>query len=332
MADLTTKYLGLTLRNPIVIASSGITDTVEKLVEMDKNGAGAVVLKSIFEEQILLEADHKMKQADKNEMIYSDYSETLDYIDDFVKEKELGSYIELIKEAKSKLEIPLIASVNAVTSSEWTGFAKQIENAGADAIELNIFAMPFNFDKECGENENTYYSILKKVKEAVNIPVAVKISPYFANLGKVIKGLEEAGADAIVMFNKFSSPDIDIKNQKVVHADVFSKPSDIFNSLRWISLTANRVKTDLAANTGIHDGEAVVKQLLAGATVTQVATTIYKNGPEQIIKMLGFVHDWMEDNNYTSIDQFRGKLSSSESANPETYERVQFMKYFSEIR
>lgn len=331
MADLTTKYLGLTLRNPIIIGSSGLTDNVEKLVELEKNGAAAVVLKSLFEEQILLEADHKMKQAEKNDLIYSDYSETFDYIDTHIKEKELNNYIELIKEAKKRIDIPVIASINAVTTSEWTGFAKQIEDAGADALELNIFVMPFSFDKDCNENEETYYSVLKKVKEAVNIPVAVKISPYFANLGKVITKLEENGADAIVMFNKFSSPDIDINKQKLIHADVLSKPSDIFNSLRWISLSAKRVKVDLAASTGIHDGEAVIKQLLAGATVTQVVSTIFSNGPQKVNEMLNFMHDWMDEKGHNYVDQFRGNLSSSASDNPETFERVQFMKYYSEI-
>ena len=331
MADLTTKYLGLTLRNPIVIGSSSLTDTVEKLVELDKNGAGAVVLKSLFEEQIILEADHKLKQAQKNNLIYSENSETFDYIDAHIKEKELNNYIGLIKEAKKQINIPVIASINAVTSSEWTGFAKQIEDAGADALELNIFVMPFSFNKECNENESVYYTILKKVKETVTIPVAIKISPYFANLGNVITKLEDNGADAIVMFNKFSSPDIDIKNKKMIHAEVFSKPTDIYNSLRWISLAANRVKVNLAASTGIHDGEAVIKQLLAGATVTQVASTIYKNGTGRINEMLNFMHDWMEENGFNYVDQFRGNLSSSASDNPESYERVQFMKYFSEI-
>lgn len=331
MADLTTKYLGLTLRNPIIIGSSGLTDHVEKLVELEKNGAAAVVLKSLFEEQILLEADHKMRQAEKNDLIYSDFSETFDYIDTHIKEKELNNYIELIKEAKKQIDIPVIASINAVTTSEWTGFAKQIEDAGADALELNIFVMPFSFDKDCNQNEDTYYSVLRKVKEAVNIPVAVKISPYFANLGKVITKLEENGADAIVMFNKFSSPDIDINKQKLIHADVLSKPSDIFNSLRWISLSANRVKVDLAASTGIHDGEAVIKQLLAGATVTQVVSTIFSNGPQRVNEMLNFMHDWMDEKGHNYVDQFRGSLSSSASSNPDSYERVQFMKYYSEI-
>ena len=331
MADLTTKYLGLTLRNPIVIGSSGLSDTVEKLVELDKNGAGAIVLKSLFEEQILLEADHKLKQAQKDDMLYSDYSETLDYIDSHIKEKELNNYIELISEAKKKVNIPIIASVNAVSNTEWTAFAKQIEGAGADALELNIFVMPFKFTGNCSENEEMYYSILKKVKSTINIPVAVKISPYFSNLGKVLFNLESNGADAVVLFNKFSSPDIDIKKQKVTHADVFSKPNDIYNSLRWVSLASSRLNVELAASTGIHDGEAVIKQLLAGATVTQITSTLYMNGIGRINDILNFMHEWMEENGYNYIDQFRGKLSSKESDKPEVYERVQFMKYFSEI-
>jgi len=331
MADLTTKYLGLTLRNPIVIGSSSLTDSLEKIVELDKNGAGAVVLKSLFEEQIMLEADHKLKQAEKNDMIYSDYSETLDYIDSHVKEKELNNYIELIKSAKAKVELPVIASINAISNTEWTGFAKQIEAAGADALELNIFIMPFNFSRECTENESMYYAILKKVKMAIDIPVAVKISPYFANLGRVITKLQQNGADALVLFNKFSNPDIDIQKQKLVHAEVFSQPNDIYNSLRWISLASSRLNIDLAASTGIHDGEAVIKQLLAGATVTQIASTVYKNGASRINEILHFIHEWMDEKGYNYVDQFRGKLSSNAADNPEAFERVQFMKYFSEI-
>jgi dihydroorotate dehydrogenase (fumarate) len=331
MADLTTKYLGLNLRNPIVIGSSGLTDKIEKLIELEKNGAGAVVLKSLFEEQILLEANSKLKQAEKNDMIYSNGSETLDYIDLHVKEKELNKYLELIREAKAKLEIPVIASINAISNTEWTGFAKQIEEAGADAIELNIFIMPFNFNKDCDENEGTYYSILRKVKEIVDIPVAVKISPYFANMGRVIMKLDYNQADSIVLFNKFSSPDIDIEKQEVTHADRYSKPSDMFNSLRWISLSSPRVKTNFAASTGIHDGESVIKFLLAGATVTQVVSAIYKNGPEKINEILSFIHEWMDEKGYFYIDQFRGKLASDLSDKPDNFERVQFMKYFSEI-
>jgi len=332
MADLSTKYLGLNLRNPIVVGSCGLTNSVKDIVELDKNGAGAVVLKSIFEEQILLEAEYKLKKAQEDDMMYANHSETFDYLDLHIKERELSGYINMIKEAKRNVNIPIIASINAITASEWTNFARQIEQAGADALELNIFIMPFNLKKSNSENEQTYFTILKKVKSLVNIPVSVKISPYFSNLGGVILQLEEQGADGVVLFNRFSNPDIDVKNLKVTSADIFSSPNEIANSLRWIAIMSNRVKMSLAASTGIHDGEAVVKQLLAGATVTQVASALYKNGPETISTMLNYVTDWMEDRGYNYIDQFRGKLSQSATENPEVYERLQFMRYFSEIK
>jgi len=332
MPDLNTKYLGLTLKNPIVIGSSGLTDSVDKIIELEKNGVGAVVLKSLFEEQILLEADHSLKKAQEDGMIYSDYSETLDYIDVHVKEKELGNYIQLIRDAKSKVSIPVIASINAVTDMEWTGFAKKIEDAGADAIELNIFIMPFNLENNCDANEKMYYSIVNKVKSVVSIPVSVKISPYFANLGKVITKLEGAGANGVVLFNRFSNPDIDIANERVTVADVYSIPTDIATSLRWIAIMAKHVKFDMAASTGIHDGASVIKQLLAGAKVTQVTSAVYKHGPEVIVSMLSFVNDWMEQKGYNYVDQFRGKLSQLEDTNNNVFERIQFMKYFSEYK
>jgi dihydroorotate dehydrogenase (fumarate) len=332
MADLSTKYLGLTLRNPIIIGSSGLTNSVEDIVKLEQNGAGAVVLKSIFEEQIMLEADWRMRKAEEDGLLYTEYSETLDYIDVHIKEKELGSYLDLIREAKSKVMIPVIASINAISGLEWVSFAKQIEQAGADALELNIFVMPFGFDKTCTDNQQTYFNIIKKVKALVSIPVSVKISPYFSNLGNVILRLEENGADGLVLFNRFSSPDIDIDKLKVTSADVLSTPPEMSNTLRWIAIMANRVKMDLAASTGIHDGEAVVKQLLAGATVTQVTSAIYKHGPEYISTIINFLSDWMDDKGFNYVDQVRGRLSQASTENPDVYERMQFMRYFSEIK
>ncbi len=332
MADLNTKYLGLTLRNPIVIGSSGLTNSVKDIVTLEQKGAGAVVLKSIFEEQILLEADWRMKKAEEDGLLYTEYSETLDYIDVHIKEKELTSYLDLIREAKSKVMIPVIASVNAISSLEWISFAKQIEEAGADALELNIFVMPFGFDKTCTDNEQTYYNIVKKVKSIVNIPVSVKISPYFSNLGNVIMKLEENGADGVVLFNRFASPDIDINKLRVTSADVLSTPPEMANTLRWVAIMANRVNMNLAASTGVHDGEAVIKQLLAGATIAQVTSAIYKNGPEYISKIVNFLSDWMDDKGFNYVDQFRGRLSQASTENAEVYERMQFMRYFSEIK
>jgi len=332
MADLTTKYLGLTLRNPVIIASSGLTDSFEKIAELERNGAGAVVLKSLFEEQIILEADHNLKEAKRNKLIYDEFSETLDYIDVHIREKELGKYLDIIKQVKKDLTIPLIASVNCVSDIGWTGFARQIEKAGADALELNIFIMPFGFDDNCEEREQKYYKILRKVKQGINIPVAVKISPYFANLGKVIMNLESEGANGVVLFNRFASPDIDIENARVITADTFSNPVEMYNSLRWVAILANRVKIDIAASTGVHDGKAVIKQILAGASVVQVASSLYINGISHITEMLNYIESWMDKKGYNYIDQFKGKLSQEKHSHPDVYERLQFMKYFSKIK
>ncbi|OFY47395.1 MAG: diguanylate cyclase [Bacteroidetes bacterium GWF2_41_31] len=332
MADLSTRYLGLNLRNPLVIASSGLTDSVHKIVELEKHGAGAIVLKSMFEEQILMEADYMVRKAEEHGGLFVEYSETFDYADVHVKEQEIGNYLGLIEKSRNEVHIPVIASINCLSSMEWTSFATRMEKAGANALELNIFVMPFNMKNSCESNEKTYYQVLQKVKKAVRIPVAVKISPYFSNLGRVIMGLEENKVDGVVLFNRFTSPDIDINNIKMTVADVISSPVEMANSLRWVALMAKRVNIDLAATTGIHDGEAVVKQLLAGATVVQMASAIYKNGPAYIEKVLAFVSDWMDEKGFETLHQFRGKLSQAKSVNPEVYERLQFMKYFSDYK
>lgn len=332
MADLTTKYLGLTLSNPIIVGSSGLTDSVEKIKELEKNGAGAVVLKSLFEEQIMMEAEHKLKMAEKDSFMYAEHSETFDYIDLHVKEKELNNYLDLISKAKKEVMIPVIASVNCVTAHEWTTFARDIEKAGADALELNIFIMPFNMKKNSKEIEKVYYEIVEKVCKEVSIPVSVKLSPYFANLGKVIKTLTKKGAKGVVLFNRFASPDIDIDTMKVTTASIFSTPGEMHNSLRWIAILGKRVKCELAASTGVHDGEAVVKQILAGANAVMVASAIYKHGPEYIIEMKKQLDAWMDKKGILYIDSFKGKLSQEKSENPEVFERIQFMKYFSDIK
>lgn len=332
MADLSTKYLGITLSSPVIAGSSGLTNSVKDIKELEQNGAGAVVLKSLFEEQIMLEADYRLKKAQEDGMMYADYSETLDYIDLHVKEKELNTYLELVRKASNEVHIPVIASINCVSTMEWISFAKQIEGAGAKALELNVFVMPFNDKKRCDKNEKLTYDILKKVRQIITIPVSVKISPYFSNLGHVIEELEANGAGGVVLFNRFASPDIDIKNMRVTVGEKLSTPQEMANTLRWIAIMASRVKMDLAASTGIHDGEAVVKQLLAGATVTQVTSVIYKHGPKVLVEINKALNDWMEDRGYNYIDQFRGKLSQASSQNPDAYERLQFMKYFSEIK
>ena len=326
MTDLTTRYLGLTLKNPIIAASSGHTSTVHYIKELEENGVGAVVLKSIFEEEILNEFNRHMDSDDE----FQSNIEFLDYFDYELKDDSVNKYVDLIKDVKTSVSIPVIASVNCVSAHEWTDFAKKIEQAGADALELNIFLMPSDTKKTGQEIEETYFNVIKKVLNTVKIPVAVKMSHYFSNLGNMIQRLSETGISGLVLFNRSYSPDIDINKMEIVSSNVFSKPEDYTLPLRWTALTSDHVKCSLAASTGIHDAKAMIKLLLAGASAVQVASTVYINGVGQINKMLSELESWMSENNYLNIDQFKGKLSQKNLKNPAEFERVQFMKYFSD--
>jgi dihydroorotate dehydrogenase (fumarate) len=332
MADLTTKYLGLSLRNPFIVGSSGLTDSVENIIELEKAGAGAVVLKSLFEEQIMLEAEASIKKAYENDMIYSVKSETLDYLDVHIKEDTLANYIRLISEAKKRTVIPVIASVNCVSGFEWTSFAKKVQEAGADALELNIAILPSDPDTDADTIEGIYFDIIKKVMNEVSIPVALKISPYFSNLAMMIRKLSDSGIKGLVLFNRFYTPDFDINTLTEKSSNTLSSSSESGNVLRWVAIMSGKVGCDLSATSGIHTGETAIKQILAGAATVQVVSSLYKNGINHIQKMIGEMEDWMDSNNFNNINQFKGKMSQSESKNPAAFERIQFMKYFSEIR
>ncbi len=298
MADLTSKYLGLSLRNPIIVGSSGLTDSVDNIIDLEKAGAGAVVIKSLFEEQIMIEAEASIKKAYENEFIYSAKSESLDYIDLHIKEDTVSNYIKLISDAKKKTVIPIIASVNCVSALEWTSFAKKVEDAGADALELNIALLPTNVDIDKEKLESTYFEIIKKVLGIVRIPVAIKISPYFTNLAAMIQSLSATGIKGLVLFNRFYSPDFDINTLTEKSANTLSTPAESSNILRWVALMSGRVECDLCATTGIHNGEALIKQILAGASAVQVVSTIYSNGVKIIQEMAGELEKWMDDKGY----------------------------------
>lgn len=326
MVDLQTNYLGLSLKNPVIVGSSGLTDSPEKIQKLAENGAAAVVLKSIFEEEITHEYDKIV--AEEASKRYKD--EFLDYLDYRIREENINKYINLITDAKKAVDIPVIASVNCATKHEWTSFAKELQDAGADALEVNLFVLPSNLNKTPEEIEKLYFEIVDRLKERIKIPIALKISYYFSNLALMIKKLSESGIQGLVLFNRFYSPDFDIDKMEVTATNVLSHPDELPISLRWIAIMANRVGCDLAASTGIHSGEAVIKQLLAGANAVQVVSTIYNNGPEKIQNILKDIKKWMISNKFETIGDFRGKMSQVESGNPSVYERVQFMRYFSD--
>ena len=324
MVDLSTQYLGMKLKNPVIAGSSGLTNSVKSIQDLEQSGAGAVVLKSIFEEEIAFEYDDILKEASEEGINLDQF----DYYDFHIKGEKLDKYTSLIEESKKAVSIPVIASINCVYSHEWTSFAKQLQTAGADALELNMFFLPSEFGRITEEKEKAYFQIIEKVQKEVNIPIALKISYYFSNLGPMIQKLSETGIAGLVLFNRFYSPDFDIDKMEVVSSNVFSSPSDLPTSLRWIAIMAERVSCDLAASTGVHDGTALIKQILAGANAVQVASTLYKNGKGQIAEMLNTLEAWMDKKGYSSLSDFRGKMSQAKSSNPAAYERVQFMKYF----
>jgi dihydroorotate dehydrogenase (fumarate) len=327
MADLTISYMGLTLRNPIIAGSSGLTNTTENIKQIAKQGAGAVVLKSLFEEQINYAIDKTISQGDQN---YA-YPEAQDYISNYTRENDLDKYLKLIREAKASVDIPIIASVNCVSPSEWVSFAKTIEEAGADALELNIFILPSDPRRKAENNEQIYLDILQSVIRKVKIPVAAKISYYFSGLTNMAMQLSWTGIKGLVLFNRFFSPDIDIDKFQITSSHVFSSPGEMSIALRWVAMLSDKVQCDIAASTGIHDGKAVIKQLLAGAKAVQIASVLYQKGFDQIPLMLKEMEEWMAKHNFTSPNDFIGKLSYKEAMNPAAYERVQFMKHFSGI-
>lgn len=329
MDKLQTSYLGLQLRNPIIVGSSGLTNTMANLRKAEEAGAGAVVLKSLFEEQIKYEINKTYGLGDQSG--FNDYPEAMDYISAYSKEHKLGEYIKLLREAKSELSIPVIASINCLTASEWTSFARSIENAGADAIELNVFILPSDPSNKGTDTEEIYFDIANKVMAEVSIPVSMKISYYFSGLARFVKRLSWTGLGGIVLFNRFFSPDIDIEQFKVLATNVFSSPDELPISLRWIAILSDVVKCDLAASTGVHDGKALIKQLLAGASAVQISSILYKEGFDVIGQMLMDLEEWMDKHSFKSIDDFKGKMSFKETDNTAAYGRVQFMRHFAGI-
>lgn len=325
MADLTTKFLGLTLRNPLIVGSSGLTESVDKVKEAEQAGAGAVVLKSLFEEEIVAEMEEAMHRMTSRQFVYP---ETFDYMDEEEEEDSVRKYLRLVREAKDAVHIPVIASINCVSAQKWTYFAKEIQDAGADALELNLFILPTDFERTAAENEKLYFDIVEEVKKVVKIPILLKVSYYASNLGQMLQKLSKTGIGGLTLFNRFYSPDFNLETYQVVSTNVLSKPSDLPVSLRWIAVMADRVDCDLAASTGVHDGEAMIKQIMAGADVVQVVSALYKNGVGYIRTILDEMNRWMEHEGYEKPGDFRGKLSQSKSSNPAAYERVQFMRNF----
>jgi len=321
MADLSTSYLGLNLKTPVIAASSTITSTPDGVKKCEDAGAGAVVLKSLFEEQITI---------DKNRMIgdmnFDAYTDAYDFFNAAGTDYYLDEYLGLVEEAKESLSIPVIASINCVSPGQWTDYAERFENIGADALELNMFILPSNIATSGQTIEQTYLKILEDVKKKIKIPVSIKIGYHFSGMGNFINTAVKNGAQGVVLFNRFYKTDIDIEKMELKSSPIISDPSEIHLSLQWIALMSGEVSADFSAATGIHDAEGAIKHLLAGASSVQLCSTIMKNGLGRITEINRGIADWMDRKNYSKISEFNGMLSQENSKHPEAYERSQFIR------
>ncbi len=315
------NYLGLDLRNPIIVSSCGFTSNIDGIKSLEGAGAAAVVLKSLFEEQINAEV-LKMSQED------SQYGME-DYIANYVRENSVKKYLELISTAKKECSIPIIASICCSRDGQWVSFAKEIERAGADALELNVFYMPLDADKSSSEIEQEYLRTVEHVVKSISIPVSVKIPDHFTSPLNMVKELYFRGVKGVVMFNKFYEPDIDTKSVAVTSSPVYSSAEDIKHPLRWIAISSSINKAIChSSSTGVHSGDDVVKMLLAGAKTVGVCSALYEQGVGVITKMLEELEQWCQTNTYDNINDMIGALNYSRG-DSELFERSQFMKYYS---
>lgn len=345
MTELATRYMGLELKNPLVVSSCGLTKTVQGVKKCAEAGAGAIVLKSLFEEQIAAELDELTKYADG-----AGHTEAYDYLQGYGRALGPREYLQLVSDAKRAVAVPVIASVNCVTDAHWAAYARQLADAGADGLEVNIGFLPNAAGLTGSQVDERYERILYAVRTQVDLPVALKLGPYissFAHLadrlgndrvvgppftvgwcgpGEVHKQTTWRGADALVLFNRFYRFDIDVDTLQPVGGNPYSTSGEIHVPLRWISLLAGRVSCDLAATTGVHDGRDAVKQLLAGATVVQLCSTLYLNGLGQIGLILEQLRAWMAGHGFASLADFRGRSSQARSEHPESHERLQYIK------
>lgn len=328
MLDLRTNYMGLELVHPIVASASPIAASVSGVEKLEAAGAAAIVLPSLFEEQIIQE---QIAMEYRLDMGVNASAETHSYVVETEHYRDISdNYLKLIEESVKRSTIPIIASLNGVSTNGWVEFSKKMQEAGAHAIELNVYSIPTDFSMSCESVEARVISILKQVKENVSIPVALKLSPYFSSPGNLALKLEEAGADALVLFNRFYQPDLDIEKREVDSSLVLSSEHEIRLPLTWIGLLHGKLQISLAATSGVTSYREIVKYLMAGANVVMTTSALLRNGPDYLRQLHTELVNWMEGKGYQSIEQLRGSMSRENVSNPGAYERAQYMKLLQE--
>jgi dihydroorotate dehydrogenase (fumarate) len=323
--DLTTTYLGLELKNPLVASSSPLTGTLDGLRSLEEAGLAAVVLPSLFEEQIEHEAMEMQRVMERGAESFAEaLSGYFPEFDDYATRTE--SYLRHVTDAKEALSIPVIGSLNGTTNGGWVNYAKRIEDAGADALELNVYLIATDLATAGTEVEQRYLDLVWEVREQISIPLAVKVGPYFSSTPNMAVKLVEAGADALVLFNRFYQPDIDLESLEVVPKVKLSTSDDLLLPLRWIALLSGRVEADLAVTSGVHDAEDVIKALLAGSTVTMMTSALLKRGAGHAGTVLADMRHWLEEREYESTNQLRGSMAVGNAPNPDAFVRANYMK------
>ncbi|MDT4761748.1 dihydroorotate dehydrogenase-like protein [Sphaerochaeta sp. PS] len=322
MADLSTKYLGLNLKNPIIVGSSPLTATLDSLKKCEDAGVGAVVLKSIFEEQIEGESDAAVDDSQE----YLVHADAYGFMKNSSKERAIDEHLTLLENAKKSLQIPVIASINCRENGSWIEYINRFIACGADAIELNHYIVAADRDVDGSAIEKNYLSLVKAARKKVSIPLSLKMGSSFSSLSNLLLKFDQLSIDGVVLFNRFYSPDIDTKNLSFTSAHMLSSEDEYAQSLRWTALMSEELRYDICASTGIYTGETVVKQLLAGAKAVQLCSALMKHGLTRVSKITAEVSSWMDAHEFTQISDFNGQLAQERIADPSRWERTQYMR------
>ncbi len=322
-----TKYLGLDIESPIIAGSCGLTSDIEHLKKLEAAGAGAVIIKSVFEEQIIYDIKRNLSVMAPTD----NYGMSYEYIAAHVADDSLGKHFDLIKEAKNQLHIPVIGSINCYSFENWMTYTQRFQEAGCDALELNMAILPYETNLSCEDVDRLFSDIINTLRKSVSIPVSVKVSQNFTDMANFMQRLSWMGINGITLFNKPLNVDIDVNTMQLQHAPSLSTPEELYNTLRWVAILSKKLRCDISASTGVHTADDVVKMLLAGAGTVQVVSCLYKNGVDYMRTLNEGLVKWMEQKGFESIDQFRGQLAVKVNEQASLFFRTQFMKHFAQI-
>ena len=322
-----TKYLGLDIESPIIAGSCGLTNDIEHLKQLEAAGAGAVIIKSVFEEQIIFDIKRNLSMMAPTD----NYGMSYEYVASHVADDSLGKYFDLIREAKRQLHIPVIGSINCYSFENWMTYTQRFQEAGCDALELNMAILPYETTLSYEDVDRLFSDIINTLKKSVSIPVSIKVSQNFTDMANFMQRLSWMGINGITMFNKPLNVDIDVNTMQLLHAPSLSSPDELYNTLRWVAILCKKLRCDISASTGVHTADDVVKMLLAGAGTVQVVSCLYKNGVDYMRTLNDGLQAWMKSKGYDSVDQFRGMLAVKNNEQASMFFRTQFMKHFAEL-